>query len=141
MLPLYFPSLNVNKLHLYPHGLLWILPVGHKEFGSLLLTDCATAFSTTMGSLGACLFIPSHLPSCHPVNAVVSLSVPGTRPPLPDRLWAHMSVTECAVDHSTRAMEKMRNKTSLYQACTGTTRTLGSHRMDWLFGWTQAHSL
>jgi hypothetical protein len=37
-----FLSLTFNKLHLQPCVLPWILPVRHKEFGSLI-TDCTRA--------------------------------------------------------------------------------------------------
>jgi hypothetical protein len=43
---LYFPFLIFNKLHLHPWVLPWILPEGHKEFGSLLITDCTDIINT-----------------------------------------------------------------------------------------------
>jgi hypothetical protein len=42
---LYFPFLTFNKPHLYPRVLEWILPEGHKEFGSLLITDAPALFT------------------------------------------------------------------------------------------------
>jgi hypothetical protein len=36
--PFVFPSLTFNKLHVHPPALPWVLPVGHKDFGSLLIT-------------------------------------------------------------------------------------------------------
>jgi hypothetical protein len=45
MLRFVFPSLTFNKLPLHPSVLPWILPVGHKGFGSLLLTDCTGAIN------------------------------------------------------------------------------------------------
>jgi hypothetical protein len=45
MLPFYFPFLTFNKLHSYPLFLWWILPMGHKEFGKLLITVCASVLN------------------------------------------------------------------------------------------------